>query len=444
MVDWGLVAVIIALLAYPLQVFAIPPLLSLVNRLSRSLQRLLWPSARLCDSFEWAHFPNGSLHLPSSAHRICSEPGCESGEAFEAHLISGQWSRSLSLLFPPAWASERRMKVEKPASLPSGKKYIRADAEVLLVYAYLLEIFRSYPDRSLDTPEKRFGQTIQLSELNGILFAKPEVRLRNMSFNSSQNRFNRNHNVLGEKSRADMEVELFRGRNSFDTTLKILNGSEIPFPLSNPDDFRRGGWVVALAMCHTEKFYPNSRVPKLLSRIVREQLVDSRFKVHGETRIKLSLHVDWALGRVIATLEHILQPAFPSDRKVTEAAVRLAHGLREHWKRFEPNGSWHPLDRTSLFSGAIGGPEQRVYVDQMTGVAADDCALAVRIFNTNEQLTEDQKSRIQPILLSVCRCAIKGIWQVIEFYRNGSYIIEPELLQKHRYVYLEDRTPAEE
>jgi hypothetical protein len=53
-------------------------------------------------------------------------------------------------------------------------------------------------------------------------------------------------------------------------------------------------------------------------------------------------------------------------------------------------------------------------------------------------LGDDEKKRIEPMLLPVCRTAIKGIVLVVEYYKSHLPIVEPEILRKYRYVYVED------
>jgi hypothetical protein len=84
-IDWGLVAVIIALLAYPIQVLAIPSFLPFFQHLIR----LLPLPGTYCESFPLDSLRDKSLHFHDPVQRTCYEPGCATLEAFIKRIKSG-------------------------------------------------------------------------------------------------------------------------------------------------------------------------------------------------------------------------------------------------------------------------------------------------------------------------------------------------------------------
>lgn len=346
-------------------------------------------------------------------------------------------------MFPPAWSSEKRRKVRKPAALSPWKKYIRTDVETLLVYAYLVHFLRFISrsgflwDDYEGPPEEVFECTIKLEECDGVLVGKHPVSNPRWPAVPRGRWDAPMHSKLTGVTKADMEAGLAGGIDRFQPQLALLNRSTIRSPVQSVDDFGRGGWVLALAMTFEHRSYPTWRVPGLLSPFVREALIESQFKWHQQTPMRLPQNVDWALARVISVLEHVLQPAFQSS-EIVARAVSVAYALRESFERYCSVGSWQPLEGEALFSRL--GYRLRMSSDHMHSVSAEDCALVVEVFNKNEQLAADEAARLEPILLEVCRCAIKGIWLVLQFYHDRAYMVEPKILRNHphRYIYLEE------
>ncbi|KAF2107183.1 hypothetical protein BDV96DRAFT_606765 [Lophiotrema nucula] len=253
MVDWNLVAVVIALLAYPVQLLSVQP------TVARSLGRLfIWLDR------EWSHLPEGSPHLQNVASHKCSESECADDTSFNKRLNSGSWSRVLGLLFPPAWSSAEREKVKKPIALSPWRTYIRTDADTLLVYVYthLVQYERNYLGTWDEfSPDEAFEYFIKLEEHGGVLIGTRSNRWYYPDCREL-------HDWLKEMTKARMNVELAGWIAYSITQLRLENGADIPSPILTKKDLRRGGWVLALAM--TSRFH----IPRFLSSFVREALVE--------------------------------------------------------------------------------------------------------------------------------------------------------------------------
>lgn len=159
--DWALAAFVVALLAYPLQVFAVQPLVEIFRHYTENFYRWVTPSAGTCISFEWKDLPE-ALHARNVGYPLCSKAICASDHQAVNIYSSSSWAAGLELLFPYAWESAKARVVPKPQQLSTAKRYIRADPKAFLSYLYfLLEMTRrpkAFPD-SLEemTRDARFG-----------------------------------------------------------------------------------------------------------------------------------------------------------------------------------------------------------------------------------------------------------------------------------------------
>ncbi|KPM43919.1 hypothetical protein AK830_g2639 [Neonectria ditissima] len=430
-IDWGLVAAIVALLAIPLQLLAIPPFLHWIKRFSRNLARIVWPRNDYCRSLGLEHFDSGPLHPSDALHNGCRNL-CTI-EMFEKSLSSRRWSDSLHFFFPLAWLQKNL--VRKPLALPFAKKYIRVDVEVLLLYVYVMA--SSSSSAYIPTPAEWFENMLDLVQCGDVMIARRRwATLRRPGVYS----FDASHFHLSKMS--GQQIHCCFGNKTYDenTQLKLLTGRNIQHPLIAPNAYRRGGWIVALGMSHN---YPNESFDNpspLLPFAFCGQLVEAPFRnTYGEGPFYLTPDVANALRRVKDTIELRLHPAFPESTEV-RLAVDLVNELYTNYAEYAPFGSKQPIEDHKLF-WSFG--DDTLTTDYLKDADAELCAKIVEFFNSLAGLKEEDKLLFEGELPGICRCAIKGLFMAIEFYRTGRHCVEPDLLKRYTHVYLEDEFAIE-
>ncbi|OTB07651.1 hypothetical protein M426DRAFT_242107 [Hypoxylon sp. CI-4A] len=294
MVDWGLVAVIIAVLAYPLQVLAIPPFINLFNQSCGWLYRKIWPAAGQCTALEWTDFLNTPWHGTNLPPVQCCELASGDPRRISQLLFSGSWEPALSLLFPEPWRKALvKKKVSKPHQLSTTTQYIRTEPDVVLLYVCFSAMCTPATRGSEPNFHDRF---VRLTEQNGVLVAQIRPSERN---------FHQYCRETCEKLRSStqtrMEFTLFEKHEVFPNTLVICDlwdrpyipvTKEIPYPIDSRDSWRRGGWVVAVGMSSGNA----AKNSPLLTPILRNDLVRSAFRRGKDDQyMMLPQHVDSAL-----------------------------------------------------------------------------------------------------------------------------------------------------
>lgn len=419
-VDWAFVAVIIALLAYPLQVLELPSFQRWVTRYIHHLARWVWLSNRDCQSLELEHFPPGPFHrhdpFLDKCESLCTE------ESFKSCLASRRWSDSLELFFPLAWDPKRT--VPKPSVLPFAKKYIRVDVEVLLVYVHLVKTTERTPMYPRTDRTKWVEEILDMEQCGNILIA----RRRPTILNHVLKEYSRFHGYMSRISGWMIKSHL-RKETCDGQQLKLLNGLNIPHPLARPSASRRGGWILALGMSHSCLFFPDLTPSKLLPFVLRGKLVKLPF-----TPTWVTLDIANALSRVRDTIEFRLLPAFPESAEV-KSAVDLLQKFYKDYTYCQHYGSGSKLSRYELFKpmGTVA-----IRVDYMKDSDIELCAKIVEMFDSQENLTDEEKALFVDHLPNICRCAIKGMVMVVEYYRHGTHLVEPDVLKSYTHVYLEE------
>ncbi|KAI1194622.1 hypothetical protein F5X97DRAFT_310516 [Nemania serpens] len=430
MVDWGLVAVVIALLAYPLQAIAVQPLFKFFERACGWLYRQFQPSAGQCITFDsMRDFPNTSLHSSNHGIMPCYEPACTSPSDAVQRLSCGSWEQGLSTLFPAPWRrAAAGLKVPKPYQLPATKRYIRADPEVVLLYAYFSALCQN-------CDKAKFEDFVQLREQNGILLAR--ICFANGKHFHYERAYLDVFRKLCATTRSEIQTLLLKDDGGYERLLNLnANRAEVKkinHPIRKSDDWRRGGWVLALGM--SDISYPKG--PPFPTPILREEPVESSFYKERGKRMMLPQGVENALRRVISTLED-LRPNFPDHRHLGSAL--------EMTKEFREDASKYLLRYTGLRIALRNSPlfgkdyrRQEIWKGgEMHSISSQDCGFVVDIFNRYQKLENDERERFAPILEDACRAAIIGMIRVFHFYEYGSVVVKPALLRKHEYVYLED------
>jgi hypothetical protein len=151
----------------------------------------------------------------------------------------------------------------------------------------------------------------------------------------------------------------------------------------------------------------------------------------------LPRNVDTALQRVIYTLDHLHLSAFQNSVDLIDA-LDMTKAFRIDVTEY--------LYRTSMLAITLGKSRllDSYAVDDiwsktpMKDCSTADCEFAVNLFNRLQDLTDDERARLEPLLAEVCRAALVGMIRVFQFYEHRRFIIEPILLKKYRHVYLED------
>jgi hypothetical protein len=425
-IDWAFAAVIIALLAYPLQALAIPVFQHWATRHLQNLARFVWPFNKDCPSLELQHLPAGAFHQPDSFLNKCGSL-C-TAESFQKSLSSRRWSDNLELFFPSAWDMKRM--VRKPPILPSTKKYIRVDVEVLLVYAHLVMTIEQI--NHINTkPTEWFEEIIELVQCGAVIIARrrPTIlsRLRLRYFDEL-------HSYLSHISGSEMNSYFYN--KICPKELRLLNGCKISHPHIRPGAYRRGGWVIALGMSHNCRIWPDRHPSRLLPFVLRGQLVKNPFI---RTDSWLTPDIASALLRVKDTIELRLLTAYPNSAEVN-SAVNLLQKLYEDYSRFKHYGSGSPLGYQELFKSTAN---RAMSTDYMKSCNAELCAKIVEMFDSHEGLTEEEKILFKDELLNICRCAIKGMVMVIEYHSEDTHFVEPVLLSGHTHVFLEEDIAVE-
>ncbi|KAI1119174.1 hypothetical protein F5Y14DRAFT_396769 [Nemania sp. NC0429] len=433
MVDWSLVAVIIAILAYPLQAIAIPRLFKYIQRLCKWFYPVIQPSAGQCTALEWRlHFKSGPFYKGNDGQaKVFPVTDIVAAQK----LWSGSWEQALSVFFPgPLETDIAARKVRKPVQLHAGTQYIRTDSELLLLYVYLITSCTT-------VGRSEFSHFVQLTEQNGILVA--QTCLTHDVGHLGEREFKKVVENLGSDAAIQMMEAALDNVGVFGEKLTLSmvdrqSGNqkqkmEIRYPIGEREDWRRGGWIVALGMSRITSKYESP----LLKPIIRKDMAQSFFHYReGGQAMLLPDYVNTALHRVARTLEN-LRRDFPNDRRL-ESAVDVTTRLYEELDQFLITKSIlrMTLDQLPVFRG--GPPFDIWRHGMMRKGSSDDCEFAVELFNTHKDLEVQDRQRLEPILADVCRAALLGMIRVFHFYKHGPVIIEPTLLKKYGYVYLED------
>ncbi|KAI6088321.1 hypothetical protein F4821DRAFT_93332 [Hypoxylon rubiginosum] len=442
MVDWGLVAVVIAVLAYPLQVLAIPPFIRFFGRAGGWLYRHIWPAAGQCTALEWTDFSSRPWHGTESLPQAqCCELNSNDLRQVSQLLFSGSWEPALSLLFPEPWRKAViQDKVSKPQQLSTTTQYIRTDPAVLLLYVY----FSALCCPSGGGSDSRFNHFVQLTEKKGVLVAQMRSTNDYLDCEDCQDACTKLCSIT-------QTVKLFENREDFPESLvlqetyRAVPQVEIKmYPTDSRASWRRGGWVVAVGICSRESVQSSP----LLRPILRNDLVKSSFRYAKDDQyMMLPEHVDDALQRVIHTLDD-LNEVF-HDKHLEDALAMTEQfrvGLRQYLTR--SSRLRMVLNKSPLFRDKhYISPLRRGGWGEMDSRSIDTYEFVIKLFDGYRDLTSDEKEKLKPILEEVCRTAVIGMIRVFHFYKHGSadprelgtIIKEPTLLKKYKHVYLEDR-----
>lgn len=439
MPDWGLVAVIVAFLAYPLQVAAVPAFLDLFGRIGERLRRWIIPHTGQCIALEWeTHFINGPFHPKGPRSQRCTEPDCSNYDKIRQRLWGGSWEEALSLFFPNPWErAVAEQRVDKPHQLSSKTQYVRTNPEVLLLYVYFSALIGA-------DKYQKFDHFVQVTEHNGVLVARmaPAVSACRMGF-----RYNSICGKLQECTKSELEAIINGESRQFPKRLALLPHDEIDNPLASkhPGDeenringvaasWRRGGWVVALGMTSMSAIWPH-----FLQPFVRSGLQQSSFRyTKGGEYMMLPQHVNYALLRVINTLK-ALGRVFVDNNHLHDALAmtsELRFTLSPYLMQYsglEINLEWVPLFGSSI---------RNIWrYNELSPAFVDARDLTVRIFNGDiKELNWDERNILRPVLRDVCRAAIVGMLRVFHFYEHGNVMKMPELLGRYKHVYLENNS----
>ncbi|GAW20770.1 hypothetical protein ANO14919_102810 [Xylariales sp. No.14919] len=445
MADWSLAAVLIAILAYPLQAVAVPPLLKRIEQACGWLYRRIRPSAQQCTSLEWmTHFKGTSFHIADLRYSACSESDCANPSRVAQRLWSGSWEQALNHLFPNPWrAAVDDRKVPKPHQLSATTQYIRTDREVLLLYAYFSALSKYYGGT-------QFEDFVELIETNGVLVAR--MHPTSKTGDVSHLEYKRVCEKLQSCTKSELEPILDSQYSSFPGTLNLHEkphspNKEIQHPISSRDDWRRGGWVVAVGMSDVGM----DEESPLLRPIIQPDMVESCFRDEKTgKRIILPQHVQEALQRVISTLETFLQQNFTNNSHLQDAVdltKRFGSNISDYLKKhsllrinLEKSSLFRDVRYSNVWPHNPGQLDSLWGTGEMLRAHNEDCDFIISLFNEHRQLTGEERDKLEPMLRDVCRAALVGMIRVFHFYEYRRIIVEPALLWNFRlrHIYLED------
>lgn len=268
-------------------------------------------------------------------------------------------------------------------------EYIRTDSATLL--AYLLAIDLLCPNWNW------------LSELKiqGDLF-KGTIELREI-----------NHRLIN--CTKDILNQQIQGVH-ITPQLTLRDGSIIRSPVQSPDDLCRGGWVLAVVVSDGTTFGryfdPRYIAPEFSLSVLRLELVDSKFyhDLRFGSLIQVPANVHASLQRVGAVLEHILLAAYPKN-VVIASTLATVRDMQSCFENYESEGSLCRIDYVPVFDKH--GARVSVDANHLEGMGSADSQFILQLFNRSAPLTEDEISRVKPLLLPICRTALAGIYYVV-------------------------------
>lgn len=359
------------------------------------------------------------MHTTGLGYPQCPGPDCEESDKAAQRLLSGVWEQALNLLFPQSWQARR--KVRKPNRLPATVQYTQTDSTVLLLcvhFSALLMRRGKYP---------RFDELVKLKEQHGVLIARmcspnPTERLE-----ADKKTYTTMHDQLRSATRRQMEAILSDNWQDYPEKLR----EDIANPIQSQDDWRRGGWIVAVGMsCKGWDSGSPLLRPHSAKRDGAQCLLlwtkHSRHDMHDAPRgreLRPSAghsHFDDP-SSTFQKNKDLIDALAMTERFRTEVADYLAYHTR----------FYSAMERSPLF-------QSHSSPGCVEGSSAEDRDFVVDLFNRRRNLSNDERERLEPILREVCRTALAGMICVFRFYNRREFIEEPSLLKEYRRVYLED------
>jgi hypothetical protein len=378
MADWGMAAVLVAIIA----LFCAGGPAQGISSLLLLVQRWIWPDHARCEQVSWSDIPDGKIHDCIS---FCRHWGAHSHEML-------CWQSTIARVFNRAWTSSSRgaRYGRKPDALSFRKHFLCTDVDTILAFILCTVGDRKYLD--WNTSSLHFGDTVVTLRAHcGVLVAHLRGNIRAERVNLTKH-----------------EIQMMvQGYPPYYREKVILeHGPCLPHPIRDSRDIDRGGWIVAVGLSTT--------IPLALYTYPTEKIFNG-FRPFQK-----------AVQRVLDVLQDVILKNFPLDNNLQDVIRAVGYMVRSG---------------TGSGVGNHGVPQEGVPGGSLTQLNGQQCTLAMKIFNDFEPLTVGQDNQLRPILAPVLNAAFLGTYRVIQYSKDiGMHFHLPKLLEEHRHkpVYLMD------
>ncbi|KAK5739809.1 hypothetical protein LTR17_005095 [Elasticomyces elasticus] len=378
-VDWAMAAVPAAV-----AIFVVPHIAKALYGAATIVLKKKRQSRRL----KWEDVPEGRVHA-------CNPIGgpfqqCYHGSSGKHEMAKSCWesSTSVATVFNLAWAANSTSDV--PEVLPLGSSYLCTDAETVLAFMLCSTGTSSpvHPEHVLD----KVGHVVVAHVQGNFQQERQQLTKREIS-----------HILRGWPP---WYRERFKTRNDVD----------VQFPIATNADIVRGGWIVAVGLMDSGR---KSQTPSALWTCPDEPHY-AGFRQNG---VKYRKAVKRCLDHIVKNIA----PHFPGNQHVLEAIKALDYVVTECTGSGMPEG-----DLGSSFKAGLSIPHLR----------SSDCAFICKNFNDYSDISAQDKTRLELILLPTMAAVVHGAFEVIEYLKDTGMELKipPDLQPFDREVWLRDCT----
>ncbi|KAK3618380.1 hypothetical protein LTR56_024684 [Elasticomyces elasticus] len=327
---------------------------------------------------KWEDVPEGRVHA-------CNPIGgpfqqCYHGSSGKHEMAKSCWesSTSVATVFNRAWKDSPKSTSDLPEVLPLGSSYLCTDAETVL--AFMLCSTSGKRDRNPGSSSSDKTEVV-LDSIGRVVIAHV------------QGNFQPERQQLTKR-----ELSC------------ILR--DVSFPMMSEADIVRGGWIVAVGLMDLRQ---NSQTPLGLWTCPKEP-ANPGFRRNG-VRFRLA---------VARCRDHIIKniaPHFPGNQYVLDAIKAFDSLVTTDSGSGMPTGSLE------------AGPS-------IPHLRSSDCAFLCKVFNEYHDISAQDRTRLEPILLPTMSAAAKGACEVIEYLKDVGLEMKvpPDLQPFDREVWLRDCT----
>ena len=399
MIDWNMIAAIVAIIAIPLSAhrLLISPILNLVRDY---VLRILYRKYK-CKAITGEDLPDGRLPIILS-HTRSSSSSAANGNGSQRVCRSN--NAKIIRFFERAWGTSPRL-VERPGYLRLERRYLRVDADSLMVAIMLnggttASLGRRANEPSFRGPE-RSTFAVHCGSVSGIFHH------RTVDDNNDEHvagsicgfpLYNAVHPRFHGLSKNDLYAIAQGYPPFYRETFRAKSGVEVGHPVRSIRDTARAGWVVAIAFaCDSPTVLYN---PRHLTEY------------------------EEACRRVLHALQNVLAAAFKDHltfRPKLDAAVKGVAAMNRH-----KTGSvlTETIHRTVL--GTTKHDEIGVNLN------ATQIRLILNLFNdySKDALTEDERSELERSLPEALQAALVGVYTWWQYVNNEGCGIPQWLLDE--------------
>ena len=450
MVQWDLVAVIVALVAIPLMIS--PNALQALRSCFVLVYRNLYPVTAQCERLQWSDVPDGYIfNCPND----CSG---SSDLRQDADCLQS----TLGSFFQRAWVSpsRRNRTVPKPKQLSLDTHYVRSDTKLLKAYLLMNPILHD---------------NIRFHDLGGVLTAHLVIKHRRWVPSPGPDLLYERH-IPHRCTLTKREIELILEGYPPDYSEQILIQQEqqatssaqsisVPSPIRERADIHRGGWIIGAALnCYNKDL---SRTAAILSDYEFAQIghvmepterpnqnhpnrwARSNDFLPRQRAVLRVRHVFLEILKVMPDQETTIKAAlefiniFFSGSYDVEAgdvdAYRLPNNRMPIPRHFPPSMFQRIVQEANLYR--LSTPEtdyhSRGFAARLSG---PEWARAMGIFNNFESLSSEDAEFLRPRLIHVVQAAATGVWDVLGDRYEEKFPELPDLpeLRERRYIYIYD------